>query len=119
VQAPRRRSARAISQKASDTSAKTTARNNVASALTSGLTPRLTLENTAIGKVVAEGPVTRLAMTSPSSASSVPRSTVNDTSSTAMTAPKRLLTPAISSSAIPSGQRPDLSRVQARVRARS
>ena len=52
----RRRSARVISQKASDTSTKTTARNNVASALTSGLTPRRTLENTAIGKVVAEGP---------------------------------------------------------------
>src|SRR5439155_1158856 len=51
-----RRSCRAISQPASATSKKTRARNNVASALTSGLTPRRTLENTAIGKVVAEGP---------------------------------------------------------------
>src|SRR5438270_11629013 len=43
------------------------ARNNVASALTSGLTPRRTLENTAIGKVVADGPVTKLAITRSSS----------------------------------------------------
>src|SRR5208283_706638 len=63
----RRRSVRAISQKAIDTSTKTTARNKVASALTSGLTPSRTLENTAIGRVVAEGPVTKLAMTRSSS----------------------------------------------------
>src|SRR6266850_190195 len=63
----RRRSVRAISQKASDTSTNTTARNNVASALTSGLTPRRTLEKTAIGRVVADGPVTKLAMTRSSS----------------------------------------------------
>ena len=63
----RRRSSRAISQKASDTSTKTPARNNAASALTSGLTPRRTLENTAIGRVVADGPVTKLAITRSSS----------------------------------------------------
>src|SRR5260370_25916410 len=61
--ARRRRSSRLINHPASATRTKTTARNNVAKALTSGLTPRRTLEKTAIGKVVAEGPVTKLAMT--------------------------------------------------------
>ncbi len=35
--------------------------------MTSGLTPRRTLENTAIGRVVADGPVTKLATTKSSS----------------------------------------------------
>jgi hypothetical protein len=63
----RRRSARAITQPANATSKQTTQRNNAASALTSGLTPRRTLEKTAIGKVVADGPVTKLAITKSSS----------------------------------------------------
>ena len=42
----------------------------------------------------------------PSSANRVPRSTVNDTSSTAMTAPKLLRTSTISSSAIPAVRSP-------------
>ena len=66
-QAVARRLVRAISHPANATSRKTTQRNNVASALTSGLTPRRTLENTAIGKVVADGPVTKLATTKSSS----------------------------------------------------
>src|SRR6516164_2987188 len=62
-----RRSSRAVSQKARATSTKTRPRNKVASALTSGLTPRRTLEKTAIGSVVADGPVTKLATTKSSS----------------------------------------------------
>ena len=65
--ARRRRSSRAISQPARAISATDTARNSVASALTCGLTPRRTLENTAIGKVVADGPLTKLATTRSSS----------------------------------------------------
>ncbi len=45
----------------------TTSRISVASALISGLTPMRTLAKTSIGKVVAPGPATKLAITRSSS----------------------------------------------------
>jgi len=63
----RLRSSRAISDQAMAAAIDITTINKVASALIFGLTPRRTDENTFIGKVVEDGPDTKLAITRSSS----------------------------------------------------